>query len=55
MKKFNSVPPKTSAQRKYQDVGEGPSMETAIETERVSTSYTKKWCVYFLPGEKNSF
>lgn len=41
MKKFNSIPGKTSTQRNYQKVGEGPSMETAAEHKSGCTNYQK--------------
>lgn len=53
MKKF--IPAKTSTQRKYQNVGEGPSMETTTETESGNTNYTKKHCIDFLHVERIPF
>lgn len=61
MKKFNSIPGKTSTQRNYQKVGEGPSMETAAEHKSGCTNYQKvvhsfsAWGEIALKKKKNSF
>lgn len=33
-------------QRKYQNVGEDPSMKTVMEIESDSTNYMKNWCLH---------
>lgn len=53
MKKF--IPAKTSTQSKYQNVGEGPSMETTTEIESGSTNCTKKHDVDFLHVDRIPF
>lgn len=45
-KKYNSIQAKISMQRKYQNVGEDPSMKTAVEIESGSTNCIKKWCLH---------